>query len=90
MITELLLYLIGQLLNLLAFLLPTWQIWPQTLTDGLTFFAQKLSLLNFILPMDTLMTALIFFISFEVAYFGAKIIIKILNYLRGTGSGLDI
>jgi len=90
MISDLFLYTVGALINLAQFLLPTWQVWPSGVTDGLTFFAQKMSIFNFILPMDTLMSAIIFFISFEVTYFGAKIIVKLLNYIRGAGSGLDI
>jgi hypothetical protein len=74
----------------IATLLPTWSIWPSDLLTGLTYFFSSLAKLNFLFPVDTLFTVLLFIINFEVLYFTAKIIMKVFNYFRGTGSGLDI
>lgn len=90
MITTLLLLIITYFMNFLCFILPTWQIWPQSLLDGLTYFFQQLAVFNFIFPVDTLFTVLIFILNFEILYFTAKLTMKLFNYIRGTGSGLDI
>jgi hypothetical protein len=90
MITNILLYIFSEIIHIFAQILPTWQVWPTALTDGLTYFFQQLAFLDFLFPIDTLFTVILFFITFEVAYFSAKILIKIVNFLRGTGSGLDI
>lgn len=90
MITNIFLYVVSQIVHILAQILPTWQVWPAELTSGITYFFTQIYIFNFIFPIDTFMQVFSFLITFEVAYFGAKILIKILNYIRGTGSGLDI
>lgn len=90
MITTLLLYLLSILLSVIVFLLPSWSVWPDELLTGLSYFLSCLAEVNYIFPIDTLFTVLIFIINFEVLYFTAKLIMKLFNYIRGTGSGLDI
>jgi len=90
MITDLFLYLITLFINLMVFILPTWTLWPDSLLTGLTYFFTQLAVFNFIFPVDTLFTVILFIINFEVYYLSAKLIMKLFNYLRGTGSGVDI
>jgi len=90
MIVTLLLYVLTMFLNMVTVILPSWEVWPTALLDGLTYFLSLLGKLNFILPMDTFMSVLLFLVTFETVYFGTKIIMKVFNFLRGTGSGLDI
>jgi len=90
MIVDLFLYLLGQLIHFVAYLLPTWSVWPATLLDGLSYFFSALANFNFLVPVDSLFTVILFIINFEVAWFGAKLLMKLFNFLRGTGSGLDI
>lgn len=90
MIITLFLFLISYVLNFLCIILPTWQIWPQALLDGLTYFFQQIAVFNFLFPIDTLFSAIILFLYFEAGFFTAKLILKFVNYVRGTGSGLDI
>lgn len=90
MITTLLIKLLTFLIGIITTLLPTWQIWPDSLLTGLSYFFTQLLNFNFLFPIDTLLQAIIFLISFETVYFSSKILMKLFNYVRGTGSGVDI
>lgn len=90
MITDIFLNVLTYFIDLLCSILPAWQVWPDTLLTGLQYLFSKFIIFNFIFPIDTLLIALIFFVEFESLYFTVKIIMKIFNYFRGTGSGLDL
>jgi len=90
MIIDIFLYILAWLISVIAFILPTWTFWPEDLLEGLSYFAASLAKFNFIFPVDALFAILIFFVSFEALFFGAKLVMKIFNFIRGTGSGLDI
>lgn len=90
MILTLLLYLVSFLIAGIVFLLPSWTIWPEAFLTGITYFLNCLATINFIFPIDSLFTVILFLINFEVLYFSAKLVIKFFNFVRGTGSGLDI
>jgi hypothetical protein len=90
MITDIIIFIISSFINLITTILPAWQIWPADFLNGVSYIFGQLAGFNFIFPIDTLFDVIIFFISFEVAYMTAKLIIKVLNFFRGTGSGLDI
>jgi hypothetical protein len=90
MIASAFIYLISSFLGIIVFLLPTWTVWPASLLTGLTYFFSSLAKLNFLFPIDSLFTVILFIINFEVLFLTAKLIMKIFNYIRGTGSGLDI
>lgn len=83
-------YILTFFIGIITFILPTWTIWPADFLTGLQYFASSLAKFNFIFPVDSLFAVLLFIINFEVVYFTAKIILKLFNYFRGTGSGLDI
>lgn len=70
--------------------MPTWQIWPDSLLTGLSYFFQQLIAFNFIFPVDNLFIVILFVLNFEVLYFTAKLITKLFGYIRGSGSGLDL
>ena len=90
MIFTMVLYVLSYFLTIVSAILPVWQIWPDTLLTGITYLAQACGTLNFLFPVSELFTIFLFVIQFEVGYITAKIGVKIFNYLRGTGSGLDI
>jgi len=90
MITDLIIYIFTVLFSAIAFVLPAWDIWPQTLIDGLQYIFASLAKFNFILPVDTFLTAFLWFLHFSVLYLGAKLSLKALNFIRGTGTGLEI
>jgi hypothetical protein len=77
-------------LTLISDILPTWQIWPQEFLDGLNYFFAHIYLLNIFVPVGTIIAVILFLTSYFTALFGAKMIFKIANYIRGTGDGLDI
>lgn len=83
-------YILTFFISFIVLLLPTWSIWPDSLLTGLTYFFSSLAKLNFIFPIDTLFTVLLFIVNFEILYFSSKLVMKLFNYFRGTGSGLDI
>jgi hypothetical protein len=90
MISNLILYIIGMILGLIASTMPTFSIWPDSVKTGLTYLFGLLGNLNFLFPVDTLCLVIVFIINFEIYYLSTKIFLKILNYFRGTGKGLDI
>ena len=90
MLGDLFFNILTMLFNAVAFVLPTFTVWPQTLLDGLTYIFQSFAKFNFILPVDTFFQALLFFIHFSALYLGAKLSLKAINFMRGTGTGLDI
>jgi hypothetical protein len=89
MIADILFTIIGWILGTLAFLLPTWTLWPTVVLDSLTYMAQSMAKLNFIFPIDTLFTILSFLINYFVLYAIAKIIVMGINFFRGSG-GIEI
>lgn len=90
MIADIFLFILGQIITFITGLLPAWHIWPDTLLTGITYFCGVIAKLNFLLPIDSLFAVILFIIDFEIAYLGVKLLMKLANYIRGTGSGLDI
>lgn len=90
MLGDLFFYIISIMIKLAVFVLPSFTVWPQTLIDGLTYIFNALAKFNFILPVDTFFSALLFFIHFNALYLGAKLSLKLINFVRGTGTGLEI
>jgi len=66
-----------------------WSVWPDSLLSGLTYFFSQLMIFNFLFPIDTLFTVILFIINFEVIYLGVKILLKLFNFIRGA-SGIEI
>lgn len=89
MISDIFLYILSFILgvigNMLTFVTLGWHIWPASVIDGLTYFCQHLMSFNIIFPIDTLLTALKFFVGFEAIYLPARLLIKFFNWIRGAG-----
>lgn len=90
MITTILLNIFSYIMGIIVMILPTFTVWPQVLIDGLQYMCTSVAKLNFILPIKEWFDIILFFINFSVTYLTAKLILKAFNFLRGTGSGLDI
>lgn len=90
MLGDLLFYIITKMFEAVAFVLPSWEIWPDTLVTGLQYIFESMAKFNFILPVDTFFEALTFGVHFSALYFGAKLSLKAINFMRGTGTGLEI
>jgi len=89
MFIELMLVILGYFLKLLIIVLPTWNLWPQVVFDAIDFFVIVFAKLNFLFPVDTLFNCIIFLITFISIYYFAKLIIKLINWIRGA-SGIEI
>jgi hypothetical protein len=90
MVGDLIFYIITKFFEAIAFVLPSWTVWPQILVDGMQYIFESFAKFNFILPIDTFLQALLWFVHFEALYFGAKLSLKAINFMRGTGTGLEI
>ena len=81
-------YILTIFLTLLIHLLPDWTLWPDDLATSFNYFFSLLAKLNFLFPIDVLFDVILFVIGFEVLYFTAKIVLKVINFFRGA-SGID-
>lgn len=85
MITDIIIRIFDWLLRLIIWKLPVWTPYPAEFKNGLNYFISSFKELNFIIPVDTILSAGLIFIGFEVIYYGAKLIIMIINFFRGSG-----
>lgn len=77
--------IIDLLVQILGFLSQGLSIWPQTVLDGLTYFFISLMNIDFLLNITALLQAIKFLVAFEIVYVGAKLVIKLVNWVRGSG-----
>lgn len=93
MITNIILYLVNLIMTLIFTLSDAlcsgWTVWPSSVLNGLSYLLQQLMIFNFIFPVDTLFTVIIFIVNFEAIYLSIKILLKLFNWLRGA-SGIEI
>jgi len=85
MLFDAIFYLLGSILSIVSAIAPTWVIWPQTLLDGVNYFAVAIAKLNFLLPIDTLFDCIEFFAGFLAAYYSVKGLVSLVNWIRGAG-----
>lgn len=86
MILDLFAWLIGWVITIIGTILPNWVIWPDSIMDMATYVATQLAKLNTWLPVDTFFDvtdALIIFLSF---YIPIKLLLMLINWIRGTQS----
>jgi len=86
MIVSLFIYIGSYIIGFFALLLPNWTIWPDTVKDGVFYFADKIGDLNIILPIDEWFDALQLFIRFLTYFLIFKLVVGLINWLRGSGS----
>lgn len=77
-------YIIGLFLSLIALVLPEWQVWPDKIFAGITYFLNSLmGLNNIILVIPDIYEAMGFILRFFY-WLGVYLIVrKIFNYFRG-------
>lgn len=81
MIITLIISVIFVILSFLINLLPIWHVWPAALLDGLNYFFIQLAKWNFIFPIDTLFLAIKSLITFNILFFGARLLLKVFGLL---------
>jgi len=93
MITDMFLYILALVMTMIFQISDSisagWSVWPAGVLDGLTYFFQQMMMFNFLFPVDTLFSVIVFIINFEVIYLGVKVLLKLFNWLRGA-SGIEI
>jgi hypothetical protein len=77
MITAAILYIFSKIISAFVYILPTWTF-PTTFIDGLKFFLVGANQLNFLFPIYTLLQVAGFLISFEIVYYTARFISKLI------------
>lgn len=83
MITSTFLFIIGLVLNVLAsFLGALTFLIPIQITEAIEWAFSQLAYLDFLLPMNTLMTVLGVFVTFLVYWYSTKIILWIYHLMR--------
>lgn len=80
MIITYLIYGLTALFNLIIGLLPKWQVWPASVTNGLSYFVSSFASLNFLFPVDTIFSAIIFFIGFTSLLLIVKLIFRLFKF----------
>jgi len=80
----LLIVLAPQILSLILHFLPNSEGLPAPINDTLTFAVEKLAAVSFIFPSDSLVTALVFIVVFEIAVLTFRLVMRIIKLIRGT------
>ena len=89
MVVTLIIYIIGLLINTINSLLPDWQVWPDEVFESINwFFNTLMELSSIIFFMPILLDAILFLLNFIAYYCLYKIIIKVVNLMRGA-NGID-
>lgn len=90
MITDFILFLFSGFVRLMAYILPSWLIWPDKVQEIFGYVIGVIAEFNFILPIfDEIFPALRFLIWFQSLYLLYKIAAMFVNYIRGA-SGIKI
>jgi hypothetical protein len=61
---------------------PKWSLWPDAVTDAITYFAGTLGTLNIIFPVDTFFSCLIFLIIFDASALTVVLIIRLIPFQK--------
>lgn len=77
MIIGIFIKILAFVLGIMAVILPTWKVWPDEITNGFSFFVSTISDFNFILPIDTFLTAVVFLVNF----IGFILIVKLIKII---------
>jgi len=86
MIIDIIFIIIGWVLGFLASFLPTWEVWPQVLLDGINYFFASFASLNVLIPIGTIFSALLFLVQFSAVLYSARILMKIIGFFRGSSN----
>jgi len=89
MIIDVILSVFATLLSAFAIIAPSWQIWPDEVLNGIYYISAKMTFLDIIFPIDTVINIIIFIINFEIAFFSYKLASKLIGLFRGSGRGLE-
>lgn len=85
MIVDIFAWLLGWVITIIGTILPNWVIWPDTILDLANYVATWLAKLNTWLAVDTFFDAVDAFIIFLSFYIPIRLLLMLINWIRGTG-----
>jgi hypothetical protein len=90
MITTIILYILSFSLATIStisdFIARGWSPWPASVLDGLTYFFVNLMKFDFIFNIRQLLLAVKWVILFDLIYICVRLLMKLINWARGSGS----
>lgn len=90
MIVSALIYIIGFFIAAWAFVLPNFSLWPAKVFTAFEYLVQPFGDLAHVFPpLFELYEAIDFFLTFLIYFITIRLFIKLLNYIRGAGQGLE-
>jgi len=90
MIVDIILLITAAIFSALVFILPGWTVWPADLLNGITYFFSLFGTLNILIPglAADLLALLLFYTRFEAAYFTARKIVQLFNFVFKRNLGI--
>lgn len=85
MITDLVFTILSWLIYTISIILPTFSFIDTTFISAFNYVLRVFAGFNFIFPIDTIFSVIYSIITFEIAYYGAKIVLGIIHFFRGSG-----
>jgi hypothetical protein len=85
MILNLFLFLFDLLMKAFIAALPTYSLWPQAFLDTINYAISSLGLINFIIPVNSIIICVDILAHFFFYYYLVKLILGIANWIRGSG-----
>jgi hypothetical protein len=79
MITGFIMGLVTLFIRIFIIILPSWSVWPNEIKEGLSYFIATLKTFNFILPIDSIFSCLLFLLVFIGYLLMTKVILLIVN-----------
>lgn len=90
MITSIVFYILSFTLGVISsisdFLARGWSPWPSSVLSGLTYFFTNLMRFDFIFNITQLLLAIKWVIAFDLIYITVRLLMKLFNWVRGSGS----
>jgi len=88
MITTLIIYIVGLLIDVLSFILPTWAL-PVWLVNGWATAMQAILFYNNFFPLNEIIKCCIIILAFEIVILTARLVVGVISIVRG-GGRIDI
>lgn len=85
MIVNLLLTLFDLLMKAFINVLPTFSLWPQAFLNAVSYSITSIGLINFIIPIDSIIICIDILAHFLFYFYLVKLILGLANWLRGSG-----
>lgn len=78
-------FLFDSVVFIMQFIAKDFSVWPDNVLNGFTYFFTSLMNFDFILNTTELLNMLKYLIAFDVIYISIKLLLKLFNWVRGSG-----